>query len=285
MRRIVVLIILLAAVVAAAAPAAEPPGPAQSTAAPPTEVLGRMSDADETASIQLDPADAAWIAWLQCDGRNACADAATIAQLKAQNPDNAAIWMPDVAAAQRTGDARQRDAALQRMAQASRYDDHIYAIARQSALHALPAQPAPVDAARAIRAFLAASAMTPRSLDALVRSCRDVPQPDRARREICLRIGSMMENGGSLLGQMAGQTLIMHDSGNPAVRDAALLRQRERAWQMRQTAALSRAMLDDPALAKDWLQAIRTHTSETGMVAALLTARGIPLQPPSDGRQ
>lgn len=284
MRRIF-LIGLLAIGIAGGAFAADPPVPAQSADTQQPEVLGRISDAtaDDTAAVVVDPADAAWIAWARCDGGNGCADASAIVQLKTQAPDNAALWMPDVAVARAAkNDPKRIGAALQRMARASRYDDHIYAIARVAALRALPPQPTSADVARAVRAFLAAAVETPRSLAAVVQSCRETPQSDRARRGSCLQIGSTMENGGSLLGQMAGQTLLVHASDNSAERAAAAQRQREREWQMQQMAALSKSMIDDPSVAKSWLQAIRTHANETGMVAALLVARGVPLQPPSD---
>ncbi|MEO7148442.1 MAG: hypothetical protein ABIY40_00640 [Rhodanobacteraceae bacterium] len=281
-----VLIGLLAIGIAASARAADPQVPAQSAPTPQTEVLGRMSDTttDNATDSPVDPADAAWIAWTRCDGNNGCADAPATKLLQQQEPDNAALWMPDVAAAQTANESKRIDAALQRMARASRYDDHIYTIARAAALRALPPQAGPADFARAIRAFLAGAGVTPSSLYAVMRSCREAPQSDRARRISCLRSGSTMENGGSLLGQMAGQMLIVHASDNLAERAATAQREREREWQMQQMAALSKSMVDDPSLAKGWLHAIRTHTSETGMVAALLTARSIALQPPSAGQ-
>src|SRR5579875_418458 len=296
------------------AAAARPPAPATSAAVPETAVLGRMSDAQRRAEtdppwlgkavhdlaargdadsllaaalMTRDPAQRAQYA--QAASLVAPRDA--LAWLQALEPDNAATWVPAAARADRAGDAQALDHALQKMADAPRFDPHAWRLA-QRALRVRAAAPLPpglspdhrddylVDFFEGAMQAMQQQGPFERDTLALAAACGH-PQAPRVRRQVCVRIGTSMENSGTLVAMLAGSRMVMRNSDNPAERDDARRRLRAVTWRVTQFPALAGSAYDDTALARAWLDALRTQRSEDAALIILLQSRHVPLQPPA----
>jgi len=236
-------------------------------------------------------ADLAWLHWQFCEAAANCDTGAALAWLQALEPDNAATWVPAAARADRAGDAQALDHALQKMADAPRFDPHAWRLA-QRALRVRAAAPLPpglspdhrddylVDFFEGAMQAMQQQGPFERDTLALAAACGH-PQAPRVRRQVCVRIGTSMENSGTLVAMLAGSRMVMRNSDNPAERDDARRRLRAVTWRVTQFPALAGSAYDDTALARAWLDALRTQRSEDAALIILLQSRHVPLQPPA----
>ncbi|MCE5234373.1 MAG: hypothetical protein ABFC67_05235 [Mizugakiibacter sp.] len=237
-------------------------------------------------AVELAPRDPdiAWIAVWRCADVASCAHARE--NLHTLEADNAAVWLPDLYAAAQADDAARIVQALQGMAAAKRYDDHqMHLLPRVLDALGLVPPPAGMQEGADAGALRAGEAMALTSVAAipplapLGAACGAAQ--DAARQALCLRVAERMQQGTSLMAQMVGEGLARRLLRAPQPLAELAARQRVRAWRMQKMAGLMRELARDPALAQAWTVAMRGHAREDDAVAALLAARGIPVEPPA----
>jgi hypothetical protein len=234
-----------------------------------------------------------------CDAAHPCPErAAALARLE---PDNAAAWIPVLDEAARVGDVAGVDAALARMAAATRHDDlfvetalaweALYRryplpedMARHAAGEATPASTrsaAGAAPALAIIAAIARAAAMPLSAQA-IRACdRDKnPQAPVARFENCGRIGRLMlGTGNTVIARRFGAAYLRRSRTTAA---ADLAAERVLEWRLRQSLSLARQFESDPAEMQRYFADLASTGSEVAAQELYLQRAGIALTPPAD---
>lgn len=194
-----------------------------------------------------------------------------------QNSGNAAVWMPNVSAALHTKDWRAVDAALEKMASGTHFDDGIYAHTRAGVLATL-ARGLSSDVAYA--KFEAGLAVWPSYANDVSRACKSRSTSDSEMRKTCVRIGKLMQASGSLRDREIGDEVIVENAAAPSERSAAALDRGKVEWQERQLYDLELLPDCDHALARLWVAALHKSDSYADMATIILDARGISLTPP-----
>ena len=166
------------------------------------ELAGKASDLDpENPNI-------GWLRLQLCANTPGCdiRDAAT--SMRWVDADNAAAWLPTLAAAHKEKDATEVDRILAEMAQGVRFDLYwnrtvvLLFDALKRARGALPAKYLPSDLARLSEAMGVAAAEVVPSLTPLLIACRDSAAAER--RDSCLKLSKIMQRGDTVIAQMAG---------------------------------------------------------------------------------
>ena len=242
---------------------------------------------------ELDPEDPC-IAWLRlqlCTNTPGCdiRDAATT--MRWIDADNAAAWMPTLAAAQKEKDTTDVDRILADMAQGLRFD--LYwnrtAVLLFDALKkvggSLPAGYVQSDFARLLEVSgIAVGEIIP-PFAPLMDACRE-PQGSE-RREACLKLSKVMQRGDTVIAQMEGFSIERHLTA-PDSKEGRALAERRRVLEWRASTA---GQFDAPLLpwsknahARTRVAQMRAMLREEDVDLALLRQNRMPLEPPEDKR-
>ena len=217
-----------------------------------------------------------------CDERNPCPDRA--AALALIEPDNGAAWMPLAYAAMRAKDMAAADAALSRMAGASRYDDLFgesvsawMDVYRRFPFSAQPGRG--VDGVNAVAAIAVAAAIgVPPYQSLMACSVERNPSASSARLDDCARIGRLMlREGTTMSARRMGQS-VMKMSKRATAEDAAAARSLD--WTMERASELWSGLDADPKVFAGYVNDLRQTGSEMRAVELLFTRAGIALEPP-----
>jgi hypothetical protein len=252
--------------------------------------VGSLAALDLAArASELAPEDSA-IGWLRlqlCGQSPACdmRDIATV--MRWVDPDNAAAWLPTLAAAQRDKDTTEVDRVLADMAREAHFD--LYwnrlVILMFDALDAvrseLSGSYAGSDSARYRAVKGIASRFMP-PLTTLLDACREsAALPER--RDPCLKLSKTMQRGDTIIAQLMGfgieRRLLAPDS-----KEARAIAERRRVLEWRVTAA---AEFDDPLLpwtknarARARIAQMRALPREEDVCIAILREHKMALEPP-----
>lgn len=230
-----------------------------------------------------------------CEQRKPCPERAmAFARLE---PDNGAAWMPVLEQAWRAKDSRAVDAALARMAVASRYDD-LFVEATVAWVDAYRRFPLPVallrkwkldladpslvaspESASVLLGFARSAAMAAGSMGAM-RAC-DVeqnPGASEARFADCARVGRLMRDAGTtMMGRQLGMAFL-RVSGSVTPADEAA--NRIAAWKVQQFIGQSRS-LSDPRTVLAYYADLKATGNELRAQELLLGRAGIAIEPPA----
>lgn len=228
-----------------------------------------------SAVAKSSDARADWFNWLQCAPEGAC-NRVALERFQQRDPHNAAVWMPDVSAVLHANDTRGLDAALERMADGTHFDDGVYAHARAEALAATAAGRGD---AVAYAKFEIAMAMVPASAGGIARACR-ARAPSAHGPAACARIGHLMQASGSLVAQALGDQLLVVYAASPSERRQAALDESRVKWQQSRLADLERLPDCGHVLARLWVGDLPAAASSAQMATLILRARGIAPTPP-----
>ncbi len=246
-----------------------------------------------TRAAALAPQDPG-IAWLRlrlctetpnCDFR----DAATV--LRWVDAENAASWLPVLAAAERDKDKTEVDRIIADMAQGGRFDLYWNPLSvmmndtLDAARKALPGSYAATPASRFAAVAQIAQAEIIPAFAPLADACR--PAGGAERREACMRLSTIMQRGDTVAAQLAGfgieRRLLAPDSREA---HAAAERRRLLEWRVSEAARFDASVLP-------WVRNTRVRTRLTLMRAkpreedvclAILREHKAALQPPDNQR-
>ena len=307
-------VLLLALAVTHVAAAAKPHSRAQSDkyaawTSQATQVLNARADADSLATAaalsavgslaaldlaarasELAAQDSA-IGWLRlqlCGQTPACdmRDIATV--MRWVDPDNAAAWLPTLAAAQRDRDTTEADRVLADMARTAHFDFYWNRIvvlmfdALEAARGDLSGGYAAADSTRYTVVNGIASGKVIPPFGPLVEACREsAALPER--RDPCLKLSKTMQRGDTIIAQLMGfgieKRLLAPDS-----KEARAIAERRRVLEWRVTAA---AKFDDPLLpwtknarARARIAQMRALPREEDVCIAILREHKMALEPP-----
>jgi hypothetical protein len=217
-----------------------------------------------------------------CDLR----DAATA--VRWLDPDNAAAWLPTLAAAQRDKDGTEVDRVLADMAQGERFDfywnrivalmyDALKAVSRNLPKNALESDALRLDSV----AGLAAGEVMP-PLRPLMDACRESSLATE-RRESCLKIAKSMQQGDTIMTQIAGLELERRFVA-PDGREFRTLAERRRTleWRVANAEQFAAPVLPwlKNAHARWRIARMRSLPREDDVLIAILRAQGMPIDPP-----
>lgn len=219
--------------------------------------------------------------WFGCDPAHC--DRASLARLQAFDPDNAALWLPAVAQAQQT-DPAAIEPALEKVARGKHYDDYVYSHAREQALTALP-KAMDFNTSQSVWSALAhfriASAIRPMAFDSLDDLCLRSHNTNSNRRAACVHVGFLLQTSPSLSNEIAGDSIVIANTGDSEQRVSALQDKDAAGWQVLQLERLSLRSRCDAPLMRMWIDALRRDDTEQAMAKEVLGTYGVPLKPPS----
>ena len=265
--------------------------PARAT---PSPAAGRMAAAELAARACEADAENPAIAWLRlqlCANAPSCdiRDAATT--MRWIDAENAAAWLPSLAAARKDQDVIEVDRILQDMALGARFDlywnrivvllfDTLKKVARE-----LPAGYLTSDYARLSEAEAVAAVEIIPSFAPLVSACRESATAER--REACLKLSRTMQRGDAVVAQMAGFGIEKHLTP-PDSKEGRAAAEHRRVLEWRASAA---SRFDAPLLpwskharALNEVAEMRAFSREADVDAAVLKEHKIRLEPPEDRR-
>lgn len=247
------------------------------------ELAGKASDLDpENPNI-------GWLRLQLCANTPGCdiRDAAT--SMRWVDADNAAAWLPTLAAAHKEKDATEVDRILAEMAQGVRFDLYwnrtvvLLFDALKRARDALPAKYLPSDLARLSEAMGVAAAEVVPSLTPLLIACRDSAAAER--RDSCLKLSKNMQRGDTVIAQMAGFSIERRLSP-PDSKEARNIAEHRHVLEWRVSSA---SQNDAPILpwlknaqARSRVAQMRALPREEDVDIAILRKRRMPLEPPED---
>ena len=220
-----------------------------------------------------------------CDIR----DAAT--NMRWEDADNAAAWLPTLAAAQKERDTRQVDRVLSEMAQSARFYLYVNRAtvmlfdALERARPKLPRNYAASDLARLTEAMGVAGAAVMPSFSPVINACREAGAMER--RESCLTLSKLMQKADASMTQLVGfaieKRLTSADS-----KEQREIAERRRLLEWRIASA---NISDTPLLpwlrnarARSRLAKMRAMPREEDVYVALMREHGMPLEPPEEHR-
>jgi len=238
--------------------------------------------------------DSPAISWLRlhlCAAAPSCdvRDAATT--MRWVDADNAAAWMPTLAAAQKDKDTVQVDRVLTDMAQGARFDLYgnrttvMVFDALKRARAGLPANYAASDLSRLTEALGIANTAVMPSFSSLINACREASVGER--RDACLRLSKIMQKADAVLAQLVGFAIEKHLM-SADIKEQRVIAERRRLLEWRVSSA---NISDTPLLpwlrnarARSRLAKMRAMSREEDVCIALLREHGIPLDPPEEHR-
>jgi hypothetical protein len=242
------------------------------------------------AAAELAPADPA-IAWIRvrlCATEPGCDNREAATAMRWLDPDNAAAWLPTLAAAHKDHDTVEVDRVLADMAQGARFDIYwnriivlIYDQLRGVAAE-LPKGVADSDDARFAYAVAVASAGVIPKFQAVVETCRE-PGAEPARRESCIRVAKNLELGDTVIAQVIGLNLakrFVAADGHEA--HALAERRRVLEWRGSTAGKFDQSLLPwrRNARARWRVARMRALRREQDVVEAILREQGSPVDPP-----
>lgn len=252
-------------------------------------VTGSAPTALELAAqaSELAPQNAA-IGWLHlqlCSRSQSCNIRDIATTMRWVDPDNAAAWLPTLAAAQRDRDTTEVDRILGDMARTNRFDlywNRIVVLMFDALGAARSALPGASDSSRyaAVSGIAKGEVIPP--FAPLVDACREsATLPER--RDLCLRISKPMQRGDTIAAQMTGfsieRRLLAPDS-----KEGRVIAERRRVLEWRVAAA---AKLDSPLLpwtknarARAQIAQMRAMPREEDVCIAILRKHKMALDPP-----
>ena len=203
--------------------------------------------------------DIGWLRLQLCTLSQSCdiRDIATV--MRWVDPDNAAAWLPTLAAAQRDRDGVEVDRVLADMARVGRFDlywNRIVAMMFDSlnaVRNRLPGNYAASDAERYRTVAGIAGAEVIPSFAPLVEACRESASLSE-RRELCLKLAKIMQRGDTIIVQNIGFGIERHFL-QPDSKEARSIAERRHVLEWRQATAVK---LDTPLL--PWTKNARTRT-------------------------
>jgi len=233
-----------------------------------------------------------WMRLADCDAKAGnCPNAASLEQLLAQAPDNAATWLIKLGTDVHDGkqdDARQD---LARAAAAKSYDDYtgVSLKALAGAVGTLPPPAGSFDAARkggaigmqTVLAFGMASSQPQPTLQLVAQLCEGAAE-DASIKSDCLKLGKVLEWGSSPLARSLGLHLREKLSDQPDQQQDAVRARRTLVWQVQNFGQLLARVQDDPAIAQRLLALARNGGTEMSLMLAALRDNNIPVDAPAD---
>ena len=251
-------------------------------------IAGSVELAARASELAPQSAPLGWLRLQLCARSPACDIRDTATVLRWVDPDNAAAWLPTLAAAQRDRDITEVDRVLADMARASRFDLYwnrivvLMSDALEAVRRELPGNYAASASARyATASGLAAGGIIP-PFAPLTEACREsisVPQ----RRELCLELSKTMQRSDTIVAQIVGFS-IERRLLPPDGKEARAIAERKRALEWRAAGA---AKLDAPLLpwmknarARERLAKMRATAREEDVCKAILRAHRMALDPP-----
>ncbi|PWK92608.1 hypothetical protein [Fulvimonas soli] len=231
-----------------------------------------------------------WVRLADCDERaDACPNAAALAALVQEAPDNAAVWLLKLGLDLRDMKKDEARADLARAAAAKLYDDYTGASlqALASNVTLLPPPPAALGpqggpaGTQAVLVFGLAGTQPQPGLQAAAKLCEE-GAGDAGVKADCLKLGKLLEWGSSPLARSLGLHLRETLDDDPARQEDAKRARRDLVWQVQNFAGLSARAPAEPALAQHLLALARSGGTEMSLVLAALRDRGIPTEPPAD---
>jgi hypothetical protein len=243
-------------------------------------------------ATKLAPGDAA-LGWIQvrlCANTAGCdvRDAATA--MRWLDPDNAAAWLPTLAAALRDRDIVEVDRVLADMAQGERFDiywNRIVVImfdALKGVARSLPRDADDSDSMRLERVVSIVAAEFVPAFTPLLEACHE-STPETERRESCQKIAKTMQQGDTVVAEIAGLNLEKRFVASDA-REFRVLAERRRVLDWRLASA---DPFDSPTL--PWLRNAHARWRVTRMrrlrrdedvLLAIMREQGLPPDPPED---
>ncbi|GAB3032120.1 hypothetical protein GCM10027285_13550 [Oleiagrimonas citrea] len=237
-----------------------------------------------------------WVRLSDCDAQaDNCPNTKALDALVKQAPDNAAVWLLRMGQAAQNGDAKATEAALQKAANASQYDDYtgrsLQALA--IAVMQLPPPPATLSGEGSQRAQVADLQMTlvygigdaqplPGFHLAAAQCLPKVVKEQPQRRATCLKLAHVLVWGSSPLARSLGLHLRSTLSEDAAVRARADAAMRDLTWQVRHFGQLEAQARTHPELAQRMLMLARQGGTQMSLMQATLHMAGIPLEAPDE---
>lgn len=233
------------------------------------------------------------ITWLHlhlCANVPSCNIRETATTMRWVDADNAAAWLPTLAAAQKDRDTIQLDRVLTDMAQGTRFDlyGNRAAVLMYDALKnvrgALPVNYLKSDLARLTEAMGIAGAVVMPSFSPLINACREATAAER--REACLRLSKTMQRADAVMAQLVGFAIEKRLTADG--RELRVIAEHRRLLEWRVSEA---NQSDTPLLpwlrnarARSRLAKMRAMPREEDVCIALLRNHGMPLDPPEEHR-
>jgi hypothetical protein len=248
------------------------------------DLAGRASElAPENAAI-------GWLRLRLCMEAQACDFRTAATAMRWLDADNAADWLPTLAAAYKDKDITETARVIADMAQGKRFDIYwnrlvvLMADALKATARKLPKGYSDSDSARLVTAEGIAGAEMVPPFSTLIDVCRDPPAGGE-RYESCLKLAKILQQGDSFTAQTVGLTmerrLLPADS-----KEARALGERRHTLDWRMTMA---AKFDTPLL--PWMKnsrvrwrlaRMRTLRREEDVCIAVLREQGLPTEPPGN---
>jgi len=236
-------------------------------------------------------ADDAAIGWIQvrlCVATPGCdiRDAATA--MRWLDPDNAAAWLPTLAAAVKDKDMVEIDRVMADMAQGVRFDFYFNRIvvlmfdALQAVSKSLPKNAVDSDASRLSSIIAIASGEIIPSFAPLIEACRE-SAAGSARREFCQKIAKNLQQGDTIVAQLAGLSVERHLLPADSKESRALgERRRVLEWRMASAEKFDAPMLPwlKNAHARWRVAKMRALRRDEDVLIAILREQGTPIDPP-----
>jgi hypothetical protein len=238
----------------------------------------------------LAPDDAA-IGWIQvrlCANTPGCDIRDTATAMRWLDPDNAAAWLPTLAAAEKDKDTVEIDRVIADMAQGARFDFYWNRIvvlmfgALKAVSKSLPKDAIDSDASRLSSVIgIAAGEFVPPFLP-LTEACRE-SAAGTERREFCQKIAKNLQQGDTIVAQITGLGVERHFLPADS-KESHALGERRRVLEWRLASA---GKFDTPVL--PWLKnaharwrvaRMRALRREEDVLLAILREQGTPIDPP-----
>ena len=267
-------------------------GPASRSRADAAKAASAALDiAAKAAEVAPDDPSISWLRLHLCANAPACdiRDAATT--MRWIDADNAAAWLPTLAAAQKDHDFVEVDRVLMDMAKGTRFDLYgnratvmLYDALRRARAQ-LPADYLKSDLARVTEAMGVTAAAVMPSFSPLINACRDAVAE---RHEDCLALSKTMQKADTVMAQLVGFAIEKRLTPTDS-KELRVIAERRRLLEYRMAYA---NISDTPLLpwlrnarARSRLAKMRALPREEDVYIALLKEHGIPLDPPEDRRQ
>lgn len=244
--------------------------------------------ANRAARLAPDDAAIGWIDLRVCASTQGCDSRGVAAAMRWLDPNNAAAWLPTLAAAVGTHDDVETDRVLAHMARESSLDFYWNPIvarafdALRSVAPRIPGHPLDSDAAILAAVEQAAGRLIVPSLTGLETVCRTA-QPGGPRRTTCEKIAQLLRHADTIEAQYAGYWIGRRFARyrSPGFRALGEAR-RVLEWR-----AASAARFDAPLL--PWLRSaharwrveqMRKLARQEDVIIAVLRYQGLPIDPP-----
>ena len=232
-----------------------------------------------------------WLQLADCDAKGGgCPNAAALAALTAEAPDNAAVWLLKLGQDAHAGKHDAARADLAHAAQAKLYDDYTGASLQALATNvgvlppprtALDASAAGAAGVQALLVFGIADTQPQPGLQVTARLCEGAGD-DQALAADCRQLGKTLEWGSSPLARSLGLHLREVLAIDPADAEQARRARRDLIWQVQQFNQLVARAQDDKAQAQHLLALARQGGTEMSLMLAALRDAGLPTDAPTD---